>query len=58
MFLNVKQKIQWQKEWQKHFNLHWTGQDNVLQLKLKPKTMELTAFFRGDIKLGLAEYLL
>ncbi len=54
----MKQKIQWQKEWEKHYNLHWTGQDNVLQLKLKPKTMELTAFFQGDIKLGLAEYLL
>lgn len=50
MFVNVKQKIQCQK----HFNLHWTGQDNVLQLKLNPKRIELNAFFQGNIKLGLA----
>ncbi len=37
MFLNVKQKIQWQKEWQKRYNPQCTGQDNVLQLKLNQR---------------------
>lgn len=32
------------------YNLQCIGQNNVLQLKWKPKTIELTALFQRDIK--------